>query len=126
LTNIPSLRYIPGELLEADALRMMRVMFRKIFDPPIHRDHPRWIERAPTEDAMCGEPADLLHAGAGCTAKKGHASLHAIHLSADELYSIYSPDLATLSLPREEMQGEIILVGAKWFRASVLPLPYCE
>jgi hypothetical protein len=97
----------------------MRVMFRKIFDPPINRDHPRWIERAPTEDMMCGAPADVVHEGTGCTAETGHTTLHAVHLSANELYSIYSPDLATLSLPREEMQGEIILVGTKWFRGSV-------
>jgi hypothetical protein len=86
-------------------------MFRKIFDPPIHRDHSRWIERALTEDTMCGEPADFVSAGIGCTAEKGHTALHAVHLSPNELYSVYSPDLATLSLPREELQGEIILVG---------------
>ena len=90
---------------------MMRVMFRKIFDPPIQRDHPRWIERALTEHTMCGEPADFVQGGIGCTAEKGHTALHAVHLSPNELHSVYSPDLATLSLPREELQGEIILVG---------------
>jgi len=106
------------DLAKERVLTVIRVMFRKIFDPPVHRDHPRWIERARTEDIMCGEPADVVHAEIGCTAEKGHTTLHAVHLSPDELYSIYSTDLATLSLPRQELQGEIILVGTRTRRTQ--------